>query len=435
MSSYGEMTTLHMGCKTWILLNSARVANEIITKRSSITHERPQQPIAHDLVSHSRRSVMRRSKDWAPGRRVMHRLLSGSQLKIWCTTEGIESIDLLKAYLQEPKQWSSHHYRYATGILYRIVMGYALKKSRKEMNVFQTVAFEFIWSLNRSVIDFFPLLSKLPTWTQPWRPFWKDMGDRHREAMFEWWVPIKAAVDAGAAEPSFVRDVLLACDSRYLNDDEEAMYLAASVVAAGGDNMRMTMNTFVMAMISHPEVQHRGREELDRICEYATRLPVLEDLANAPYVASMVKEVLRWRPTVPLIPPHELTEDLEFEGHLFKAGTCFLINSIALSNEWENADRYDPARWTKGEASEQEPVAHFFGFGGGRRICVGYKVAQQALSLAIARILYCFDITPVGHSQSIVHAMLTFDLERSVRYQKLESPVPRRAVSSKIRCS
>ena len=113
----------------------------------------------------------------------------------------------------------------------------------------------------------------------------------------------------------------------------------------------------------------------------------------------MIKEVLRWRSTVPVVPPHELTEDLEFEGYHFPAGTNFLINSIALGAEFGDADHFKPERWINGE--EDNAVAQFFGFGGGRRICVGYKVAQQGLYLAYARILYCFNLKPVSQFSSI----------------------------------
>ena len=71
----------------------------------------------------------------------------------------------------------------------------------------------------------------------------------------------------GSAPPSFVRDVLLHPDTRYSGDDEEeAMYLATSVMAAGGDNTRMTINTFLMAMITNPKVQARARQEIGRVC-------------------------------------------------------------------------------------------------------------------------------------------------------------------------
>lgn len=37
----------------------------------------------------------------------------------------------------------------------------------------------------------------------------------------------------------------------------------------------------------------------------------------------MVKEVLRWRPTVPLVPQRVLVEDMDFEGYRFPKGTEF----------------------------------------------------------------------------------------------------------------
>ena len=60
---YGEMVTLHMGSKTWIVLNSDRVVLELIAKRGKITNERPQMPIASDLVSNRKRTVIRQEEE------------------------------------------------------------------------------------------------------------------------------------------------------------------------------------------------------------------------------------------------------------------------------------------------------------------------------------------------------------------------------------
>ena len=46
VSQYGKITTLRLGSKTWVLLNSDRVISEIIAKRGAITSERPFLPIA-----------------------------------------------------------------------------------------------------------------------------------------------------------------------------------------------------------------------------------------------------------------------------------------------------------------------------------------------------------------------------------------------------
>ncbi|KAJ5679520.1 hypothetical protein N7462_007764 [Penicillium macrosclerotiorum] len=413
---YGEMVTLHMGSKTWVVLNSDRVVSEIIAKRGKITNERPHMPVASDLVSNGKRTVIRQEEEWREGRRVMHQLLSGSNLKVYAGMQELESVDMLRRYLREPNLWFAHNFRYATSVLYRIVMGYPLNKTRAELDDYQRVTIEFVTTINRSYVDFFPSISKLPHILQPWRRFWAQMGSFHRRVFQDWWTPIKAAVTNGSAPPSFVRDVLLHPDMRFSGDDEEAMYLATSVMAAGGDNTRMTINVFIMAMVTRPEAQARAREEVDRVCTdgEALRLPRMSDLSSMPYVAAMIKEVLRWRPTVPVVPPHQLTEDLEFDGYFIPAGTNFLINSIGLSSEFDNAHEFQPERWI--DASGAEKIPNFWGFGGGRRICVGWKVAEQALFIAFARLLYCFELTPNGPID-----------DKRLNHQGLNEPFPVKA--------
>ena len=392
------MVTLHMGSKTWIVLNSDRVVSEIIAKRGRITNERPHMPIASELVSNGKRTVIRQEEQWREGRRVMHQLLSGSNLQVYAGMQELESVDMLRRYLSEPNLWFAHNYRYATSVLYRIVMGFPLNKSRAQLNDYQQVTIEFVTTINSSYVDFFPFVSSLPHVLQPWRNFWVQMGAFHRRVFYDWWKPIRTAVDDGSAPPSFVRDVLLHPDMKFSGDDEEAMYLATSVMAAGGDNTRMTMNVFIMAMSTRPEAQSRAREEIDRVCTNgeSIRLPCISDLSAMPYVAAMIKEVLRWRPTVPIVPPHQLTEHLEFDGYVIPAGTSFLINSIGLSSEFDNAQEFQPERWF--ESARTDKVSNIWGFGGGRRICVGWKVAEQALFIAYTRLLYCFVLTPVGNA-------------------------------------
>ncbi|KAF3355344.1 hypothetical protein VdG1_04177 [Verticillium dahliae VDG1] len=353
---YGDMVTLHMGSRTWVVLNSDRVVSEIIAKRGKITNERPHMPVASDLVSNGKRTVIRQEEDWREGRRVMHQLLSGSNLKVYAGMQELESVDLLRRYLREPDMWFAHNYRYATSVLYRVVMGYPLNKTRAQLDDYQRVTMEFVTAINRSYV-------------------------------------------------------------RFAGDDEEAMYLATSVMAAGGDNTRMTINVFVMAMVTRPEAQARAREEIERVCNdgASLRLPQMSDLPAMPYVAAMIKEVLRWRPTVPVVPPHQLTEDLAFDGYVIPAGTCFLINSIGLSREFDDAHEFRPERWIDSEGAGKIP--NFWGFGGGRRICVGWKVAEQALFVAFSRLLYCFELRPNGPIDDEI-----------LNHQALHEPFPVKAV-------
>ncbi|KAK1975281.1 cytochrome P450 [Colletotrichum cereale] len=328
------MVTLRMGSKTWVMLKSGRVVSEIIAKRGQITNERPRMSVLSDL-----RTVIWQQREWREGRHVMHQLLGGSNLKVYTGIQVPKSLDVLRRYLRESK----------------IVMGYPLNMTKAQVDDYQRVTMEFVTVTPSS-----------PIFYSPWRRIWAHTGSFHRRVFYEWWKPIKTAVSNGSAPPSFLRDVLLHLDVRFAVDDEEAMYLATSVMAAGGDTTRMTINVFTMTMVTRPEAQLRAREDVNRVCMNgeSLRFPRMSDLPAMPYVAAMIKEVQRWRPIVPIVPSHQLSEDLEFDGHFRPPSTCFMINSIGLSSEFDNAD--------------------------------AWKVAEQALFISFDRLLYCFELSTNG---------------------------------------
>lgn len=389
------MTTLHMGSKTWVLLNSNRVVSEIIAKRGSITHERPYMPVVSGLVSRGKRFVLQPSSWWTEGRRVTHHLLSGSALKTYGEFQELESVQLLASYLYKPGQWYAHHFQYSVSVVHRVILGERIAKSSRELGDLQRITTEFIRCLNANIVDFFPMLAKLPNMLQPWRKRYLKMGQEHYDCFRAWWVPVTQKIAQGTAPPSFVRDALLNPETRYSGTDEDAMYLATSVISAGSDNPRMVMNCFVMALLCFPDVGRKIREEVDRVCGCkAERLPSVKDMPAMPYLCATVKEILRWRPTVPIVPQHQLIQDLEFEGYHFPAGTEFLINGIAVGKDYPEPEIFRPERWLDGN---EQAVAHgLWHFGGGRRICVGHRVAQIELFLAFARLVYCFDYASVS---------------------------------------
>lgn len=54
----------------------------------------------------------------------------------------------------------------------------------------------------------------------------------------------------------------------------------------------------VFALITHPDVQKKAWEQLNRVVG-SSRLPTLEDRPNLPYIAAIVKETSRWHTTAP----------------------------------------------------------------------------------------------------------------------------------------
>jgi hypothetical protein len=87
-----------------------------------------------------------------------------------------------------------------------------------------------------------------------------------------------------------------------------------------------------MAALEYPEVFAKARADIDRVCGMCkdARLPNLDDMDALPYICAMCKDVLRWPLIFPLTPEHTASQDIEFEGYYFPAGTGFTINEVAV---------------------------------------------------------------------------------------------------------
>lgn len=399
LAQYGEMATLHLGQKTFIFLNSSRVAGEIINKRGSYTNERSSYPVSSGIISHGhRRSLLMHQGSWNEPRRVMHSLLSGSHLKTYGTWQELESTQLLAEYLFQPRLWYRHHFRYANSVIHRIALGERLAKSSRELVDLQNCVTYFTSSVMTSTVDWFPDLEKLLPWwfVQPWRLSWGWLDKWNYDVYKTWWDPVKKKVDNNTAPPSFVRDVLLHPDTKYTGDDDDAMYVAMQLVEAGSDTTRMVLNVAFMAALEHPNAFAKAREEVDRVCgkDEKARLPTLADLEDLKYICAMAKEVMRWRPIFAITPDHTATKDFDFEGYHFPAGTGFVLNMAALGEEAMEPDSFVPERWLDGHETN---IAHgLWLFGGGRRICVGYRLAQNSLFLLLSRLVQSFDLEAAG---------------------------------------
>ena len=52
-------------------------------------------------------------------------------------------------------------------------------------------------------------------------------------------------------------------------------------------------------MILYPEILHRAQQEIDAVGG-RDRLPTFDDADDLPYVEAIIREILRWRPSLPL---------------------------------------------------------------------------------------------------------------------------------------
>ncbi|KAK0635154.1 cytochrome P450 [Bombardia bombarda] len=343
---YGEMATLHLGSKTWIFLNSNRVVSELIAKRGSATNQRTPMPVSSGIISHGdRRSVLMMQEDWAEPRRL-------------------KSTQMLAEYLLKPKLWYRHHYRYANSVIHRIALGERLAKSTKELEDMQNCVIIFVGNIGHSI----------------------RLEQCNYDVYREWWVPARDKVLAGTAPPSFICNTLLHGDTKYTDNDVDAMYAGMQLIEAGSDTTREALNVIVMAALEYPEAFHKARAEVDRVCgtDADARLPTLADMDNLGYICAMAKEGLRWHPIFVTTPDHTASKDIDFEGYHFPAGVGFIINQNVVCDDCESPEKFYPERWMNGHESD---ITHgLWQFGGGRRVCVKYRFAQRSLLFTISRL-------------------------------------------------
>ena len=148
-------------------------------------------------------------------------------------------------------------------------------------------------------------------------------------------------------------------------------------------------------MLAYPEVQVRAHAELDEVVGFA-RAPTFADLPSLPYIRAMVKEALRWSPSVPLGVPHASSADDWYEGMFIPKGTVILPNLRVINFDptvfGSDSARFNPARYLdeKGQIKvvmdglEEGHVS----FGYGRRICPGKYVAEGTLAIDFATLLW-----------------------------------------------
>ena len=65
-----------------------------------------------------------------------------------------------------------------------------------------------------------------------------------------------------------------------------------SFLTAASDSTSAILETFILAMISFPEIQKKVQEELDTVLR--GRLPTHADIKSLPYLSAVIKEVIRY---------------------------------------------------------------------------------------------------------------------------------------------
>lgn len=71
----------------------------------------------------------------------------------------------------------------------------------------------------------------------------------------------------------------------------------------------------------YPDVQRRAKKEIDGAVG-SGRFVTYDDRSSLPYIEALYREVMRWRPMLPLSVSHATTSDDIYKGYYIPKGKC-----------------------------------------------------------------------------------------------------------------
>ncbi|KPP73076.1 cytochrome P450 27C1-like, partial [Scleropages formosus] len=183
------------------------------------------------------------------------------------------------------------------------------------------------------------------------------------------------------------------------------------MLLAGVDTTSFTLSWMTYLLARHPEVQQQVYVEVVKKLGH-DRVPVAEDIAHLPLVRGLVKETLRLFPVLP--GNGRITQqDLVLGGYFIPKGTQLAMCHYTTSLDEENfpgAKEFRPQRWVRKNSTDRVDNFGSIPFGYGIRSCVGRRIAELEMHLAIIQLLQKFRIEVSPLTQTVrakTHGLLS----------------------------
>ncbi|XP_043302436.1 25-hydroxyvitamin D-1 alpha hydroxylase, mitochondrial isoform X1 [Cervus canadensis] len=191
------------------------------------------------------------------------------------------------------------------------------------------------------------------------------------------------------------------------------------LLLAGVDTVSNTLSWALYELSRHPEIQTALHAEISAaLGPGSSTQPSATALSQLPLLKAVVKEVLRLYPVVPgnsRVPD----KDIYVGEYIIPKNTLVTLCHYATSRDpaqFPEPNSFRPARWL-GEGPAPHPFASLpFGFG--KRSCMGRRLAELELQMALAQILIHFEVQPEPGSAPVRPMTRTVLVpERSINLQ------------------
>ncbi|KAJ7844119.1 putative monooxygenase [Mycena olivaceomarginata] len=392
--TYGDIVYLDALGQPIIVINSAKIANDLLDRRSSIYSDRPNLPY---------------NDNWRQQRKLIAQEFGSSAVRHYPFQEA-EARKLVHGLVDDPTTHCpvkpSCECRRIGTIIVRATYGHYITDENDPFLTMPLTAMENfsqatapgVWA-----VDLLPMLKYLPTY-MPGTVFLQTAKRWRKIVMAATLNPYlwskKNLASGTVLLPNLCASTIEASDGKLSEEQEDRLVWAASTVLGGGlDTNESSVLTFFLAMMLNPSIQAKAREEIDGVIG-SDRLPVLQDRPSLPYVRSIMAEVFRWQPAAPLGIPHALRQDDIYNGMHLTKGSLVIPNIWHMLHDptvFPNPMEFNPDRY-QGLDSEMDKITSVM-FGFGRRACPGKNFAEATFFAIVSTVLATCEILPVRDSE------------------------------------
>ncbi|KAI9491715.1 cytochrome P450 [Zychaea mexicana] len=409
---HGPIMRIYMGVQPWVMISDPLIAHEIFMTKGSITSGRPFQLYTHNYYSINQRGVAfpNPGKRWKKTRTAALDILAP------------KNVDKFSPILHHEADFIVKHLLSATianghvevikpfqAAAMNVVLTTSLGKRATSLqdplfqDIIGIVDQGMKWAgAAEDMSTFLPILTFLDVIHRKERRM-KDFIEKRRNPLFRRLIKESLEGDAHCLVKS-----LYECKEEFDLDEDAILVTINDIIAAGADTIAVSLSWAMVILCHHPDVQQKLRDEVDAFIKVHNRLPNFDERDSLPYLISVQKECLRFRPTTPFGLLHEATEDLECRGYFIPQGTVLASNMYAM--HWDPevypepekfiADRFmNNTKTMYASANSRIENRDHYNFGWGRRICPGIHLAEVQMYNVMVRVIARSVIAPVLDSK------------------------------------
>ncbi|KAH9952755.1 cytochrome P450 [Russula dissimulans] len=419
---YGEIVGLHVLGQLVVVLSSSSAIKDLLERRGELYSDRPSFPLHEVLGVDWLLPALSKGDVWSEGRKLLDRSLRPAAPISYRNMMEEKTRSFLGQLFLTPKHFRSHIELLQGKLIMSLTYGYDLKTYDDDLIV---APVELNKVLAESVLPGAVLMNHIPfiKHIHSWIPFLSQeavaqkcrrLSETMKTGPIDFvWTSMREGTAAQSLASEHLRDVEHLSGPERQKQERVVQEALGSLFNGEPSLSVASLMTLFLALTLYPEVQKRAQAELDSVIG-RDRLPTFDDRPQLPYIDAMCKEVLRWRPALPLGFPHASTQDGVYKDFFIPKGATIIANAWGVLHDPElypDPSTFNPERFLSAPAAPpprgggggggqprlNDPQLISLAFGAGKRICPGRHFVDASLFILAASVLAVFSLSkPTG---------------------------------------